>query len=117
MSIGNGRIEEFDESTQSEGINVINSLSRNSEGPKTYKEKSPILTSNKIHQQSDIIEMSDNNIRQHSNAIQISDDSSDDDDQVEIKEDPIYRNSIFNKPSILNCGSTKTKILNKTIIN
>ena len=39
MSIGNQRIEEFDESTQSEGINFINSLTRNSDGPKTYKTK------------------------------------------------------------------------------
>ena len=53
--------------------------------------------------------MSDNNIRQHSSTIQISDDSSED-IQVEIKEDPIYRDSIYNKPSILNCGSAKIKI-------
>lgn len=61
--------------------------------------------------------MSDNNIRQHSNAIQISDDSSED-NQVEIKEDPVFRDSIFNKPAILNCGATKIKMgRNKTGIN
>ena len=39
----------------------------------------------------------------------MSDESSeeDDHDQVEIKEAPVFRDSIYNKPSVLSCGSTK----------